>query len=535
MSRKSFHSALSTALNPPKVDPWAILGYAPACVPCIAGQIAEPCGQCPQEQFATATEHSVLLGGSAGGGKSLSLLMYAIRACVQYPGIRVGAFRRSYPELRESLLAELAAYGYCDSLNASWNGTEYELRWPNGSLIAFRYAETLKDATRRQGAQYSLLVLDERQLFPKDVVSFLESRVRSGRASIPVLGIRSSANPGGPSHHAVLKEFIESTNYGERVVTNASGRSIRFIRASLRDNPFINPEYAADLRNLPEAMRRAFLDGDWTAFAGAMFPEADRERHVVRPMALPSSWRRVAGIDWGYRAPWACVWLAQDEDSRLYAYRECYETEVGEAEQARRILQAEGDEQVTRYMDSAAWQRRGDALSIADAYMAEGCHVIAATKGPGSRVNGWARIHHYLSEAPACPHHRAQGWTTCPMLHIFSTCEHLWAELTGLPHSVIGDVEDADSKAPDHAMDALRYVTGALGAGPSFPIFDAEDEAPAGTVNSFGVPVLRQVGNFGYRLDDDDPWLSASAQSYDDPALRLASRIVRAADREGGY
>ena len=114
MPRKTFASALSTALNPPPVDVFGVLGFEPACVPREEARkrgdaiIPDPCGQCPQELFQVADEFSVLLGGSAGGGKTLSVLMYAIRKCVEHPRLRVGAFRRSYPELRESLLAELA-------------------------------------------------------------------------------------------------------------------------------------------------------------------------------------------------------------------------------------------------------------------------------------------------------------------------------------------------------------------------------------------------------------------------------------------
>jgi hypothetical protein len=163
---------------------------------------------------------------------------------------------------------------------------------------------------------------------PAEVASFLESRVRSGRADIPVIGIRSTANPGGPSHHQVKRDFIDRTNYGERIVTDERGRTVRFIPAKLTSNPFLNPEYAADLRALPEKLRRAFLDGDWDSFAGAMFPELDRDRHVVRPFSLPSSWRRIAGIDWGFTAPFACIHLAEDEDHRLWAYRELYQTQA---------------------------------------------------------------------------------------------------------------------------------------------------------------------------------------------------------------
>src|SRR6185437_2819599 len=114
----------------------------------------------------------------------------------------VGAFRRTYPELEESLLAELANHGFATELGASWNGSKYNLQFANGSLLMFRYAETLQDATRRQGGQYQLLLFDERNLTPPDVIAFLESRLRSGRADLPVLGVRSGTNPGGPGHGA---------------------------------------------------------------------------------------------------------------------------------------------------------------------------------------------------------------------------------------------------------------------------------------------------------------------------------------------
>src|SRR5207253_335775 len=166
-----------------------------------------------QQAFHDATEFDVLFGGAVGGGKSKAGLLHAIRECVRHPGVRVGAFRRTYGELKESLLAELAQCGYATALGAVWNGTSYELRFPNQSLIMFRYAESIKDATRRQGGQYQLLVFDERTLTPPDVIAFLESRLRSGRADVPVLGIRSTANPGGPGHAAVRDRYIDPTAY----------------------------------------------------------------------------------------------------------------------------------------------------------------------------------------------------------------------------------------------------------------------------------------------------------------------------------
>ena len=514
----SFAAALADRLDPPdrRGPVFHALGYVPT-----------P----KQAEFHAATEHSVLFGGSTGGGKSRALTAEAVNACVRYPGLRVGAFRRSYPELRESLLAELAKLEYAATLGARWNGTEHELRFPNGSLIMFRYAETLPDATRRQGGEYQLLVLDELTLFPPDVVMFLESRVRSGRAAVPVVGIRASANPGGPGHVAVKKRYIEATAYGSRVVTDERGRTVRFIPSRLQDNPHMNPEHAADLRALSGQMREAFLEGNWNVFAGQMYPELNRDRHVIEPFTLPATWTRFCGVDWGYYPGyWAVTWAVVDEDQRVYVYREAYEQMLGETEQARRILEAEADGEhvAVRYADDAMWAGRGDAKPIADVYAENGVYLTQANKG--ARVTGWNRVRSYLAESVACPHHRAQGWQTCPRLHIFSGCgENLFQHLAGLSHATKGDPEDAGPAEHDHLPDALRYLLINLGGGPEFTILPGPDptaEISAEIAAQVGGP-LQPLGPFAMRPYADDDL--AYGGEYEEQVQRIV-RTVRTID-----
>ena len=300
--------------------------------------------------------------------------------------------------------------------------------------------------------------------------------------------------------------FIKPTNYGENVITDVRGRTVRFIPSKLSDNPHVNAEYAQDLQALDGKLRSAFLDGDWDVFAGMMFPEVKRQRHVVEPMALPASWRRFNGIDWGFSAPWAVLWGAVDEDGRVWIYREIYQRGVGEQEQAQRILAAEADGEhvAVRYADDAMWATRGDAKAIASVYADHGVHLAPAGKGAGSRVTGWQRVRSYLAEKPACAHHRANGWTRCPGIHFFSTCTEIYRELTDLPHATKGDPEDADTTADDHASDALRYLLSNLGTGPEFPVLD---EVPAAVATE----ILQPLGlTMAYRPTEttpaDDAW-----------------------------
>jgi hypothetical protein len=445
-----------------------------------------------QALFHEATEFDVLYGGAAGGGKTVALVMEGIKACVRYPGIRVGAFRRTYSELEESMLAELSNFGFAKVLGAQWNGTKYNLTFPNGSRIMFRYAETLVDATRRQGGQYQLLLFDERTLTPPEVCSFLESRLRSGREDIPVIGIRSGTNPGGIGHGDVKRRYVDATDNGTKIITDKRNRTVRFIPSKLSDNPHVNPEYAQDLDALPDAMRAAFRDGSWTAFSGQVFEEWNVDLHIVPRFAIPAGWPRYNGIDYGFAAPWAVLWGAQDQDGRVWIYREVTATKVIEREQARRILAAEPADEIVgvRSADPAMWQRSGEALSVADQYAAEGVVVIPADN---DRLVGKQRVHSYLANGPACRYHREQGLDECPMLHVLQgTAPELTRTLPNLPYDP-RHVEDVDTRGEDHQYDALRYMLMAIGGRTEFYLEpDPDPNVPAtlhGMPEHLGVPL----------------------------------------------
>jgi len=492
----------------------------------------------PQTRFLDLPDENidVLFGGAAGGSKSLSLFMYALRACTRYPGLQAFWFRRTFPELQQSVIRTLARYRFAAALGCRWNEGKYELRWKGGSILTFGHAKNVQEASALLSAEINLLLIDERTTIPPDVVDMLYTRVRSGVEGVPCLGVRSGTNPGDVGHSRVLTEYIEATGHGEREITDANNRRRIFIQSRLSDTPQLGEEYRRNLMGLPEKLRKAYLEGDWSVFAGQVFGEWRYDRHVIQPFTIPGTWQRYNGIDGGYRAPWCVLWAAVDPDGRVWVYREIYETQVGETDQAKMILAAEADDEsvLVRYADDALWAVTGEAKPSSDLYAEAGVPLTQAGKGPGSRVTRVRRTRTYLAEGPPCPHHRALGWDTCPMMHVFPGCENLIRTLPTLPHAKTGNPEDVDTNAEDHAYDALSYLLINLGGGPSFPIHDLPDETGDEVLQSFGQYALRPQHPSTYGADEpvfaepvvrpDGVWGGVEG---DDGVLRGAVRVVR--------
>jgi hypothetical protein len=141
---------------------------------------------------------------------------------------------------------------------------------------------------------------------------------------------------------------------------------------------------------------------------------------------------------------------------------------------------------------------RGQEKPIAQVYAENGCHLERAGKGAGSRVTRVQRMHSYLAEGPACPHHRSLGWDTCPMVHVFQGCTNLIRTLPTLPHAKTGSPEDVDTGSEDHAYDAATYLLVNLGTGVEFLAPQEQSAAIADELGPFEVH-----GNFARRPDPD--------------------------------
>ena len=402
----------------------------------------------PQTDFLAASEKDVLYGGAAGGGKSFAMLIDPLRYC-HIKEHRALILRRSMPELRELIDKSRELYPKAFK-GAKFREVEKLWNFPSGAKIEFGFLEKDADVYRYQGQAYSWIGFDEITHLPTEFGwNYLASRLRTTNPNLETY-LRCTANPGGVGAQWVKKRYVEASE-PNKTFKGKDGLTRKFIPALLQDNPYLaeDGEYERMLQSLPAVQRRQLLEGNWDVAEGAAFAEFTPDVHVITPFELPAWWERVKGIDYGYAAESCCLWGAIDPDDKtIIIYRELYRKGLTGEALADTITQMEENEvkSIPGVLDTAAWARTGyTGPTIGETLVNRGHKLRRADK---NRIAGKTQIHEHL---------RQREGAGRPRLQIFSNCVNLIKELQGIPLSA-SNPEDVDTKASDHAYDALRYM-----------------------------------------------------------------------------
>lgn len=413
-----------------------------------------------QTKFHTSTAFETLYGGAAGGGKSAAIVAEAVTYALEYPKARIYIFRKTIPELKQSIVPEI--YKQCaDFINLakgmSYNAQDRVFNFTNGSMIQLAYLENIQDMFRYQSAEIHLLLVDELTHFSQEEYEYLKTRVRStGEHPLKVM---AATNPGNIGHAWVKAYFIDIST-PEKIYTDKNGNTRLFIPAKVSDHPIeaFRDTYTRQLSSLTNPdLKRALLLGDWDIFAGQAFNEWLREKemdgktvpwHVVDPFPIPAHWVKWFSYDYGYNTFAAGLWLTRDPMAdRLYGYREFYQHEMAVSKQAEMILMNDQSEGVhLRLADPSIWKTRGDVESgenIANIFQKSGLVFQPANN---DRIAGKNAIHEMLAPAP----------DGLPKLQIFSNCTNFIRTFPALPLDP-NRLEDIDTRAEDHLYDCLRY------------------------------------------------------------------------------
>lgn len=449
-----------------------------------------------QREFHSCKAKYRLFGGAAGPGKSKALLMEAIVQATQCPNVNTLLLRRTFPELEGSLLLYFRR-DVPRELYRSFNEAKHTVTWHNGSTTRFGYSQSENDIYQYQSGEYLFIGVDELTHFTLRQWQFLTSRNRCPVAdAFP--NMAGATNPGNIGHAWVKALFVDKQPAAGMDPREYDAADYAFIAARVWDNPIYanDAAYLKTLEKLPDSYRRAFLDGDWSVFAGQYFTNFDPSRNVIRAETIAAEgwWPRWISIDWGFEHPAAIYWhtsapAVESRQRRLdgshthgygrglpaqnveipragvvnsanadgdwqrkahvITYRECVEQHLAPRALAAEIVARSRDrdgkaEHIDAiYLSPDAFAHHTDESSIAerlsDALAAAG--FPRPVPADNDRVSGWMLMYEMLE---------ADEW------QIADSCPELIRTLPELVRDT-ANVEDIAKREGDDAADAARY------------------------------------------------------------------------------
>ena len=408
------------------------------------------------------------VGGARGPGKSHGVFaQVCLDDCQRIKGLKALFLRQTGKSASESF-NDLILRVLSGKIKYVYNRSNNTLHFPNGSRVLLGGFETEKDIDKYIGIEYDLIAIEERNQLTGVKVLKLRGSLRTSREDWRPR-MYSSFNPGGLGHQDIKAEFIEPYRAINETTT-------RFIPATYRDNPYLNKEYIEYLESLQGDLGRMWREGDWDIFAGQFFPEWRREKHVVEPFKIPTSWKRIRTIDpSGRRGVTAGYILAIDNDGNVYVTHEHYLTGLDADQHADKLtVQAKDIYLPYTTIDAAAFAKIGLPETIAEVYQRHG--VTNLVPSDKKRDAGWDIFHQYLRWEEKPNLLGGEPIKTGPKLRIFNTCPNLIRTIPLAIH---------DENHPEDTMDTERPFTDSEGR-QGFEHFDALDAI------RYGLQTLRE-------------------------------------------
>lgn len=416
--------------------------------------------------FKKSLEIPVLFyGGSRGGGKSYLVRAREIYRRLKHPNTKGLILRKTYPELLSNHIRMFFAE-YPATFNW-YKAGEKAIYYPNGSITEFSHLAGVNDVYLYQGREYEDISIDEITQHDELVFKILRASNRTSNMEFTKnaqVSMLLTGNPGGIGHGWAKRLFIDRL-YTE----NENPNDFDFVQAKVWDNNALmkaDPNYVKRLKDLPNDLRRAYLEGDWDVFAGQVFSEFRRDLHVTKPFVPKASYPHYLWLDWGYsgreghEGAFAGILGALievnylgEKFNRVIVYKEWYGKHKTPQEWAEKIYKETYTKALKRAVgDSAMFNSQTDGSKPIIELMQDKWNElnnglwVTSERGTRNRIQRVATLHNWLSIAP----------DKLPYMLICENCQHL---IRTLPLLVYDDtnVEDVNTENEDHLYDALTY------------------------------------------------------------------------------
>lgn len=258
--------------------------------------------------------------------------------------------------------------------------------------------------------------------------------------------------------------FLSGNSWIKRIFVDRNFREgenpddFAFVQAFVTDNKALmeaDPEYVKRLEDLPEHLRKAYLEGDWNIFAGQMFTMLTPSKHIIDPIKLPPGTQYFAGYDYGFNHPFAFVLCALTPAGEYFVVSHIRERFVEVADQAALMLKMlEGKNRVMVYAGHDIFNKESGKTiedQLLEAGFARSGHSIV--RAAIDHVNGVAELRKAFSLNPA----------GIPYLRFFRNAQPVYDCIAeqqidpNKPEDVI-KLNAVDGEGGDDLYDSLRYA-----------------------------------------------------------------------------
>ena len=444
-----------------------------------------------KEAFIKSMKTPVLFyGGAKGGGKSFLVRAKEITRRLKNKNTKGLIIRKTFPELRSNHIQKL--FQEYPAIVNWYNKSEKTIYYPNGSTTEFSYLQSTDDVYTYQGREYDDISIDEITQHEEPVFKILRSSLRTTTKGL-MPTILLTGNPGGPGHTWVKRIFIDKQFKPEEQPSDYS-----FIQARVQDNLALmdnDPDYVKRLYDLPDHLRRAYLEGDWNIFAGMAFDQLSHATHIIEPFPLPKGTRYFAGYDHGYNHPFSLVMFALHPDGTIYVIKHFTGRLMDVPDISHGMEGYIADISLSIYAGLDIWSRgRDGSPTIYDQFIAAFRAMGIASRvtlieAHTDRKQGVAEIRKYINYRSS-PNGK-------PRLYFFRNCTDVFDTVAGMqfsarePEDVLKVDADGDGKGGDDAYDAFRY--GLMGV--VYGASDQKTKDPAYNTGEYLLKTLEEQAN----------------------------------------
>jgi phage terminase large subunit len=465
-----------------------------------------------QDRFHRCRSKIQIMGGGFGNGKTTAAVAKAITLTKDYPGAQGLIARATYPKLNGTIRKEFMNWCPAHWIKKKPTQEDNSCYMHNGTVVHFRYVAQ-RGKSREDGsttsnllsASYDWIIIDQiedPEIEYKDFLDML-GRLRGNTAyrppdsevedpSMPTTGPRWLVLTANPArnwfYRKIVQPYITFRDHGIRtddLIVDADTKQpiIGLFEGSTYTNARnLPPDYIRGMEaSYKGQMKKRFIDGEWGAFEGLVYPSFDIARHMItREQAmkhLSSCLARhvqvkpIESYDFGMVSP-SCYLLGFVDDlGRVIVLDGFYKAEFDYALQPGAVF-ALRDKYVGQLYfeqsilaDPACFRRqvigtRETGDTIAKIYGGMGLHMVPASN---DILAGVSKVNTYLTGL-AHVQHVTTGEFPGPLIYFVNDLTFINDEFQSYywKRNPFGQYIDEPIDKDDHAMDAIKYMLARL-------------------------------------------------------------------------